>query len=264
MVKMKYRKGFKESKARREEQTKKTDCLIAFLEAEDRGKKFEALSAYLEYEKSRYRHTLHERREAHYTITAYVGGWMETVDSPLHLTETVEQALMFARNKHEGRLREDGEPFFRHVLDVLGIIIDTNQGWESHLLPASLIGILDDGLATYEELCDKFGEEAAKTAQALTRMPGESADEYAWRLFRKKTEKFEDCKREEYIIDASIISLADRLARLRVLPCYSDLEVAQSYFEETTRLYYSIAGSRRLLNGIYSEVHRLEEQLWTV
>lgn len=239
-------------------QAKVTGHFISFLETTDSKAKFQILTSYLKLIKPKEKVYLRGFEDGRYTITTHVGGWMETVDTPLNLTETVVEALLFAKAKYQELYRPDGEPFFTHVLDVFSILISSDHGWERTLLAAALLGVFSYTKTSYQEISEKFGEPAAKAVAALTQGKDETIDSYVDRLFNKEIGS-DDYDSNKHIFTANFVCLAARLANLETLPYLDSPETAKSYLEETNKMFSSITNDPILLDSIRYECRLLEK-----
>ena len=204
-----------------------------------------------------------------YTYTITRRNESEGWDRPLKLTDKVIEALRFAREKHEGQLRDDGQPYFKHILDVIDILIGTGDGWEDTLLAAALHDVIEDTDANYEELSAAFGEETAKTVELLTKTSGEVFDLYMDRIFDDdgldmRSDKLGDIKTKPdvfpyYRLTARGIKLADRLANLRDLPYCGKQDKINRYLEDTRRCFLSRNIHPATMNKIRAEVTKIEK-----
>jgi len=187
-----------------------------------------------------------EQYDEEHWMSFHVEGWYK----PNQMTDKVIEALNFAEKKHKGQLRDDGKtPYFKHILDVIDILIENGHGWERTLLAAALHDTLEDTNTTYRELSDKFGEEAAGAVKLLTKEKGELFDEYANRIFSS-----DDC------LYAGSIKLADRLANLRDLPFCGSQTKIEKYLAETKRCILSQKGSPDLKDKIRVEILKIEKK----
>lgn len=123
-------------------------------------------------------------------------------------TEKFLKAMSYAKAKHEGQFRDGGAPYFRHIEDVIEILIHTGHTDELTLVVAALHDTVEQTSATYKEISEKFGQEAADGVKLLTRTKSEPFEIYAERIFT--------CPRNlAYCRD---IKFADRLANLMSIP----------------------------------------------
>lgn len=140
-------------------------------------------------------------------------------------TQTWKKALEFAKEKHEGQVRDEGTPYYEHIKGTMEILINEANTREDEVLTvAALHDILEDTDCTYEELKAKFGERVADCVQLLTWdwENGQSFEDYAKGIFESKDFKY-----------ARKVKLADRLHNLRTLPKTQDDEKIQRKIEET-------------------------------
>ena len=170
-------------------------------------------------------------------------GW----NKPNQMTDKVAQALRFAEEKHKGQSRDDGQPYFKHITDVVDILLENGDGWEENLIIAALHDTLEDTDTTYEELNEKFGKEAAEGVRLLTKVKGEPFDEYANRIFNDDGEVY-----------VGTIKLADRLANLRDLPFCGNPEKIKRYLADTRRCILTQRCDPTLKNKIMTEVIKME------
>jgi len=184
----------------------------------------------------------HERVSGHW-MSFHEEGW----NKPSQMTDKVYEALRFAEEKHKGQLRDDGQPYFKHITDVVDILLENGDGWEQNLIIAALHDTLEDTDTTYEELNEKFGKEAAEGVRLLTKSEGEPFDEYANRIFNDEGEVY-----------VATIKLADRLANLYDLPFCGNPEKIRRYLAETKRCILTQRCCPELKNKIVSEVKKME------
>ena len=140
-------------------------------------------------------------------------------------TQTWKKALEFAKEKHEGQVRDEGTPYYEHIKGTMEILINEANTREDEVLTvAALHDILEDTDCSYEELKTKFGKRVADCVQLLTWdwKNGQSFEDYAKGIFESKDFKY-----------ARKVKLADRLHNLRSLPKTQDDEKIQRKIEET-------------------------------
>ena len=90
------------------------------------------------------------------------------------------EAYFFAKDKHEGQ--EYGEmPYVFHLHQVANLV---HQMYRSHPLSETLLSIaylhdvMEDCGVTYEELVKRFGVCVAESVKAITKVKGESYEDY--------------------------------------------------------------------------------------
>lgn len=90
------------------------------------------------------------------------------------------EAYFFAKEKHQGQLYGD-LPYTFHlhsVAHLVGLMYKGNPLIETLLSIAYLHDVMEDCGVTYEELAQKFGVCIAESVKAITKVEGESYEEY--------------------------------------------------------------------------------------
>lgn len=159
------------------------------------------------------------------------------------------KALELAKEKHEGQLRDEGTPYFTHLLGTVEILIKEANILEDDVLTvAALHDILEDTDCTYEELKEIFGKDVADSVKLLTRdsKNGQLFEDYAKTIF--ENQNFSYIKQ---------VKLADRLHNLRSL-LKSTNEKIKRKIEETEKyiLIYDDNESLKVL------MDKIKEQLY--
>lgn len=153
-----------------------------------------------------------------------------------NLLNKIEKAYQYAKSKHEGQLRKNGDPYLYHLLSTAYNL----TLW--HLDPATiqaglLHDILEDTPTTYEDLVKEFGEEIAGLVKAVTKVSHFAKE--------KREEIKADYLRKLYLslaldIRVIIIKMADRLHNIRTIQ-YLSPEKQKIVAKETLEVYSSIA-----------------------
>ena len=127
--------------------------------------------------------------------------------------ERICEAYMFALKKHGTQLRESGEPYITHPINVAQILIELNLDEEA-IVAAILHDTLEDTATTYDELCQKFGNKIAYLVNGVTK------------LTNYDNQSIQHGQESSYIklllasaedIRVLIIKLADRLHNIRTI-----------------------------------------------
>lgn|SRR3989338_7843150 len=123
----------------------------------------------------------------------------------------IQEAMKFARMKHSGHSRDDGKPYFTHLMAVYKLVkMVTN---DQDILCASLLhDTLEDTETTYNELRKNFGKVIADLVKECTTVNG----------------KYPYLKSQK----AFVIKFADKLHNI------SDMK---SWNKEKKRIYLEIA-----------------------
>lgn len=129
----------------------------------------------------------------------------------------LRRAYEFAREAHEGQVRDSGEPYIMHPVEVARILAERRLDAES-LAAAILHDTIEDCGVPYEELVKRFGQSVADLVQALTKI---TVLKDASRRKDKREEQVEN-QRKMILAMANdiriiIIKLADRLHNIRTL-----------------------------------------------
>jgi GTP pyrophosphokinase len=148
----------------------------------------------------------------------------------------LERAYQFARNRHEGQMRDSGEPYMVHPIMVARILAEMRLdvvGMETGLLH----DVVEDTSVTIEEVREKFGEEVARCVDGVTKLSKLdffSAEDRQAESFRKMLlAMVED-------IRVIMVKLADRIHNMRTLG-YLAPERRQRIARETIEIYAPIA-----------------------
>ncbi|WP_425539970.1 RelA/SpoT family protein [Microaceticoccus formicicus] len=125
----------------------------------------------------------------------------------------VKKAYYFTKNAHEGQLRNSGEEYFIHPVNVSLILINLNMD-EATIIAAMLHDVLEDTEISFEEIEHEFSNEIAVLVDGVTKLK---------RLkFKSKQESQAENVRKMVMAMANdirviIIKLADRLHNMRTL-----------------------------------------------
>ncbi|MDQ7983271.1 MAG: RelA/SpoT family protein [Spiroplasma sp.] len=152
------------------------------------------------------------------------------------LLAQIEKAYKYAKVKHQGQLRRNGDPYLYHVLSTAYNL----TLW--HLDPATiqaglLHDILEDTPTSVEDLTKEFGQEVATLVSAVTKVSHFAKE--------KRAEIKSDYLRKLYLsladdIRVIIIKMADRLHNIRTIE-FLEPKKQKVVAKETLEVYASIA-----------------------
>ncbi|MEA4870743.1 MAG: bifunctional (p)ppGpp synthetase/guanosine-3',5'-bis(diphosphate) 3'-pyrophosphohydrolase [Christensenella sp.] len=155
-------------------------------------------------------------------------------------TELFSRAVDFACQTHAAQLRESGEPYIIHPLEVAKLVMDMGMDAAS-VTAAVLHDVVEDGdNVTIESVEDKFGAEIAKLVDGVTKLTKSGQQTY----ITKKQEQSENLRKLFLAIAADvrvvIIKLADRLHNMRTLAYCNPYKRARKA-KETLEVYAPLA-----------------------
>lgn len=144
----------------------------------------------------------------------------------------IQEAVIFAWEKHFNQMRDGGNPYFVHLDRVTRIVAQYTQ--DEDVLTASLLhDIIEDTTTAYGDIEYRFGKRVADIVLQLT-------NDYSDNLeFKLKLEATKKHARNITIKEAKLIKLADRLDNLR--DCYNWKASRQARY---------IVNTRALLEGL--------------
>lgn len=166
------------------------------------------------------------------TIIANMQAYTDKVDKDL-----ITKAYVYALNKHGTQLRESGEPYISHPLEVATILTSLKMDQDT-VIAGILHDTVEDTDATIEEIASLFGEQIAGIVNGVTKLSKFELSSLA----EKQTENF----RKLLISAASdirvlIIKLADRLHNMRTLQYKKSKSRRQHIAKETLEIYAPLA-----------------------
>ncbi|WP_130806778.1 RelA/SpoT family protein [Senegalia massiliensis] len=150
--------------------------------------------------------------------------------------EKVRKAYNFAKSAHEGQLRNSGEDFIIHPVNVAMILADINMD-VSTIIAGLLHDVIEDTENSYDLVEEEFGEEVANLVDGVTKLKKIQ--------YKTKEERKAENLRKMVVAMAKdirviIIKLTDRLHNMRTLEYMSD-EKKKEKALETLEIYAPIA-----------------------
>ena len=165
-------------------------------------------------------------------LVSQIQSYYPDVDS-----KPIEDAVEFAKVKHEGQTRSSGEPYYTHPLEVAGILADMKMD-PATIITAILHDTLEDTDATYEELEKKFSPEVASLVNGvskLTKIESQTVEGKQAENFRKLLLAMSED------IRVLLVKLADRLHNMRTLHHIQKPEKRFRIARETLDIYAPLA-----------------------
>ena len=129
-------------------------------------------------------------------------------------TEIIERAYRFAKEAHQGVLRQSGEPYILHPIAVARIVCKEIGLGSTSICAALLHDVVEDTEYTVEDIENLFGKKIAQLVDGLTKIAGgifgDKASEQAENFRKLLITMSED-------IRVILIKMADRLHNMRTL-----------------------------------------------
>lgn len=156
--------------------------------------------------------------------------------NPSDSTEIIEKAYNYANNAHEGQMRNSGDDYISHPLEVANILADLNMD-NVTISAAILHDVIEDTKFSYDDIKSDFGEEVAMLVDGVTKL---GKLEYTTKedLQAENLRKMFMAMAKD--IRVIIIKLADRLHNMRTLKYMSEKQQREKA-SETMEIYAPIA-----------------------
>ena len=135
--------------------------------------------------------------------------------------QSVQRALQFATEKHQGQKRIGGDDYITHPIAVCEIVKGQGHG-EDYQIAALFHDLLEDTTATEEEILHLGGDEVLTAVKLLTKQKGYDMAEYIGAIKANPI--------------AFAVKAADRLHNLRCA-LVTDAEFKRKYILETVDWY---------------------------
>ncbi len=150
--------------------------------------------------------------------------------------QQIVKAFHFADDAHEGQLRNSGEKYIVHPVNVAIILAELNMDTPT-IIAALLHDVIEDTQITYETIEEKFGKEVADLVDGVTKLKKLQ--------YKTKQENQAENLRKMVLAMANdirviIVKLADRLHNMRTLEYMTD-EKKKEKAIETLEIYAPIA-----------------------
>lgn len=165
--------------------------------------------------------------DVHNTVAGYMN---ET-----HVAK-VDKAYAFANNLHHDQVRQSGEPYIMHPVQVAGILADLNMDPDT-VVAGYLHDVIEDTDATLEELTELFGEDVALIVDGVSKLSKIQYKSTREQLAENHRKLLLAMSKDIRVI---IVKLADRLHNMRTLDALKP-EKQQRIASETLEIYAPLA-----------------------
>ena len=152
--------------------------------------------------------------------------------------ENINKAYDFGKKAHGSQTRESGHPFFSHPFEVANILAQMKLD-ENSIITGLLHDVIEDTLATKEEIKNNFGTEVANLVDGVTKLS---------KISLKKTNKNNQVENlRKFILAISedirvlFVKLADRLHNMRTIKYLKDKEKKIKISNETLEIFAPLA-----------------------
>ena len=170
-----------------------------------------------------------------------------TIDEDL-----LNKAFAFSIKVHGAQLRESGDPYFSHPIEVASILIDMKLDCYS-VITGLLHDTVEDTVVTLEEIETLFGSEIARLVNGVTKLS-------KLELQSEETRQAENFRKLVIAMSSDIrvllVKLADRLHNMRTLHHVIAPEKRRRIARETMEIYVPLA-ERMGIQGIKNELEDL-------
>ena len=181
----------------------------------------------------------------------------------------LENAELFAKSKHAGKLKKSGITYSKHLEEVVNRLKSLGVIDEEVLCTGWLHDILEDTDTSFDELFEKFGRRIAVLTLSLTKTKFviDTNDNSTFTLTKKKTlskkqiQKDYGIKLKESEIDAKVIKLCDISANLGNLKNQTISKTKKRIILKELRYYLSIIQKDLVENIKYQNVITLLETI---
>ena len=150
--------------------------------------------------------------------------------------EIVRKAYEFAKNLHDGQLRQSGEPYISHPLNVAYILAEMHADMDT-LCAGLLHDTLEDTETTKEEVAHEFNKDVANLVDGVTKMSKMNFSSKQDQNLANTRKIITGITEDVRII---IIKLADRLHNMRTLQFKSEFKQKENSLE-TMEIFVPLA-----------------------
>ena len=151
-------------------------------------------------------------------------------------SELLRKAYVFSAREHKGQVRQSGEPYLSHPLEVANILAEMRLDVDC-VSVGLLHDVVEDTLTSIEKIREYFGDNVSNLVDGVTKISQiqlSSREERQADYFRKLLLAMVDDVR------VILVKLADRLHNMRTLQ-YLSLDKRRAIAQETLEIYAPIA-----------------------
>ena len=152
--------------------------------------------------------------------------------------ENINKAYNFGKKAHGSQTRASGDPFFSHPFEVANILVQMKLD-ENSIITALLHDVIEDTLATKEEIKKIFGIEIANLVDGVTKLSKISLQQ------TNKNKQVENLRKFILAISEDIrvlfVKLADRLHNMRTIKFLKDNNKKKKISNETLEIFAPLA-----------------------
>lgn len=149
----------------------------------------------------------------------------------------LNRAYVFAMKAHGSQTRASGDPYFSHPLEVAGILTDMKLDGNT-IATALLHDVVEDTVATIEEIDELFGNKVAELVDGVTKL---SKIEMQTESLRQAENFRKFLLAMSNDIRVLLVKLADRLHNMRTLNYIKKTEKRRRISIETLEIYAPLA-----------------------
>ena len=166
--------------------------------------------------------------------------------------DLLKKAYVYSAKVHQGQIRQSGEPYLVHPLEVADILAQMRLD-EASIVTGMLHDTIEDTLATREEIAELFGEEIAELVDGVTKLSQFSAGNTQQEKQAENFRKMVVAMAKD--IRVLLVKLADRTHNMRTLEHMAP-EKQERIARETLDIYAPLA-NRLGIQWIKSELEDL-------